>query len=92
VSLQQSAKKGVDNCVENSINGGILQSLDIITANAEAILDEVAGLKAFISDKQREEGTKPNKCSIKSFYEGIDKINKRRKKQGKPPIKPLIID
>lgn len=82
----------MENCVENSINGGILQSLDIITANAEAVIDEVAELKAFISDTQRKEATKTNKCSVMSFYEGIDKINKRRKKHGKPPIKPIIVD
>lgn len=82
----------MNNRVENSIDGGILQSLDVITANAEAVIDEVAELKAFISEKQREEATKSNICSVMSFYAGIDKINKRRKKQGKPPIKPLIID
>ena len=75
--------------MENSINEGIVQSLDIITASAEQILDEIAELKAFISDKQRESA---NKCSEISFYEGVDKINEKRKKSGKPPIKLIIVD
>lgn len=75
--------------MENSINDGIIRSLDIITESAEGILDEIAELKAFISDQQRKSA---NKCSTISFYEGIDEINKNRKKCGKPPIKPLIVD
>jgi hypothetical protein len=79
----------VENCVENSINESVIKSLDVITASAEEILDEIAELKAFISDNQR---ASANKCSTISFYEEIDKINKNRKKHGKPPIKPLIVD
>lgn len=75
--------------MENSINEGIIKSLDVITASAEEIIDEVAELKAFISEQQRKSA---NKCSTISFYEEIDKINKNRKKHGKPPIKPLIVD
>lgn len=78
--------------MENSIEGGILTSLDVITANAEAVIDEIAELKAYISDKQKEAGTKSNKCSVRSFWDDIEKLNRKRKKQGKPPIKPLIYD
>lgn len=75
--------------MENSINESIIRSLDIINANAEGIIDEIAELKAYISEQQRKTA---NKCSTISFYEGLDEINKNRKKHGKPPIKPLIVD
>ncbi len=78
--------------MENSIDSGIISSLDVITQTAESIIDEVAELKAYISDKQKENGLQSNKCSIRKFWEDIAELNKKRKKQGKPPIKPLILD
>lgn len=86
---KHSTETKVENCVENSINEGIINSLDIITANAEGIIDEIAELKAFIGEQQRKSA---NKCSTISFYEGLEEINKNRKKHGKPPIIPLIVD
>lgn len=88
-SLKHSTETKVENCVENSINEGIIKSLDVITESAEGILDEIAELKAFISEQQRKSA---NKCSTISFYEGLEEINKNRKKHGKPPIKPIIVD
>lgn len=69
--------------MKNSVKGGIIQSLDIITANAEAVIDEVAELKAFISETQREEATKQNKCSV---------IQQKAKKTRKTANGTIIID
>ena len=78
--------------VECRINSALLESIELIQEHAENILDEVAELKAFIYQEQRKEAHKQNICSMISFYERVDKLKKRRKKQGKRPLYPLIVD
>lgn len=88
--------------MENSIktiDNGVIQRLEIIKENAEgvinyaqAIIDDVAETLAFISEKQEAENKKSNICLVHNFYEHLEKINKRRRKKGLPPLKPLIID
>lgn len=63
----------------------IIQNLNIIQANAEEILDEIAELKAFIREKQQQE--EKNICSEKHFAKKNQKNSEKQKTNNKNRLK-----